>query len=618
MQKIELLCPARDAATAVAAINHGADAIYIGASSHGARASAANTVDDLARLVEYAHRFRVRVYVTLNTIIYDDELAQVERLVRRLYGIGVDALIVQDMALLKLDIPPIDLHASTQCDIRTPEKAVFLAQNGFSQLVLPREFSVAQTAAVRNALDNTPGLGDVALETFVHGALCVSYSGDCHAGQYLMERSANRGECPQICRLPYTLKDAGGNILVSNRHLLSLRDLNRTLLLEDYIHAGVTSFKIEGRLKDPNYVKETTAHYRAVIDGIIAAHPGEYSRASYGESKPGFIPDVNRCFNRGFTDFFSSDNAARIASTLTPKWTGVKVGTVIEAKENRLKVNNSSGEEIHNGDGFTCFNHAGVLCGFRINRAGALLETREKLPAIPKGTTLYRNHDVKRENIVASSNPERTIAVDAKLGMTAAGTLWLRLADERGVCATAVSSKQYTDRANTPQNTVRSNAISKTGGTGYTVTNIDISVPDNIFVPLKDLTELRRTAFGILDATASATYPYRYRRPAVASVAPGQLTYHANVANRMARNFYAERGAEDIEPAMEVSQPAGERRVMTTRYCIRREAGECLRQKVAKRKWPLGDLILASPNLNGTMRVHFNCDACQMEIFASH
>ena len=318
---IELLAPARNAATARAAILHGADAVYIGASHHGARAAAGNSVADIAATAELAHLYGARVYVTVNTLVYDNELAEVEQLAKELYRAGVDALIVQDMALLRLDLPPIALHASTQCDIRTPEKARFLADAGFSQIVLARECTLEETAAIAAAVPDTP------IEAFCHGALCVSYSGDCQASFATTGRSANRGECAQICRLPYDLTDHAGRVIVRNRHLLSLRDLNRSADIAAMLAAGVSSFKIEGRLKDEAYVKNTVAAYRAIIDRAIAAEPQNYRRLSAGTSSLTFTPDLSRSFNRGYTPYFlTSDPRQKMGSHLSPKSTGTAVG----------------------------------------------------------------------------------------------------------------------------------------------------------------------------------------------------------------------------------------------------------------------------------------------------
>ena len=329
---LELLAPARTADIAIEAIRCGADAVYIGGPSHGARQSAPNSLEDIRRVVDFAHQFGARVYVTVNTLVYPDEIADVERLVADLYRIGVDALIVQDLGLLRMKIPPIELHASTQCDIRSAAKARFLAEAGFSQLVVARELTVDEMREIASSVD-------VPIEAFVHGALCVSYSGDCQAGFASAGRSANRGECPQVCRHRFDLVDSGGNVLIAGKHLLSLRDLNRSQSLAEMIEAGVSSFKIEGRLKDLDYVKNVTAYYRRELDRIIAASGGRYVRSSFGSSTVGFTPDLNKSFNRGFTEYFTrSARPGRMASIDTPKWQGEPIGTVLSNDGKRLKV----------------------------------------------------------------------------------------------------------------------------------------------------------------------------------------------------------------------------------------------------------------------------------------
>ncbi len=337
-RRIELLAPAGNKDVAVAAILHGADAVYIGASSHGARSKASNSVEDIAELVKFAHRFRARVYVTVNTLVYDNEQEQVRRLINDLYRIGVDALIVQDMSILRMDIPPVALHASTQCDTRTPAKAKFLEEVGFSQIVLARALTITEIKEICDTVT-------VPVECFVHGALCVCYSGRCAASQVSLGRSANRGECAQMCRMPYTLRNGRGEVLEKNKYLLSLRDFNASHRLEYLLEAGVSSFKIEGRLKDADYVKNVTAAYRQALDRIIAAHPDKYIRSSYGMSEVKYTPRLDKSFNRGFTDYFLGNRRpGAMASLLTPKSMGEEI------KDIGL---------LHNGDGISFFNIKG-------------------------------------------------------------------------------------------------------------------------------------------------------------------------------------------------------------------------------------------------------------------
>ncbi|MDE6085487.1 MAG: U32 family peptidase [Muribaculaceae bacterium] len=383
-RKIELLAPARNADIAIAAIDHGADAVYMGASHHGARSQAGNSIDDIERVVEYAHRFNVRVYITLNTLVYDSELQEVKELIYDLYHVGVDALIVQDMALLEMDLPPIALHASTQCDIRTPEKARFLQDSGFSQLVLARELTLDEIKAIKDVTS-------VPLEAFVHGALCVSYSGNCQASYLLTGRSANRGECAQMCRLPYDLIDGKGKTIMSGAHLLSLKDMNRIDNLYDMICAGVDSFKIEGRLKDMEYIKTVVAAYRKELDRIISLHPDTLERSSIGKSDFSFMSSLNESFNRGYTEYFLNQRRPKVsmATFESPKSIGTKVGKVLKCDGKTLIV--KSNDIFNNGDGFSYKAQDGTMRGFRINRADGNILILNSPLNIPPGTTLYRN-----------------------------------------------------------------------------------------------------------------------------------------------------------------------------------------------------------------------------------
>ncbi|MDE6120764.1 MAG: U32 family peptidase, partial [Muribaculaceae bacterium] len=362
------------------------DAVYIGAPAFGARAAATNSVDDIRELCAYAHRYGCRVYVTMNTILYDNELEEARALVYSLHAAGVDALIVQDMAYLEMDLPPIALHASTQCDIRTPEKASWLAQAGFSQLVLPREFSLEQIRVARAA-------AGVPVEVFVHGALCVSYSGDCQAGEAAMHRSANRGRCPQMCRLPYDLTDRHGRQVAPKAHYLSLRDLNQSHNLKELAEAGASSFKIEGRLKDERYVANVVAAYSRILDQIVASEPDRYRRASYGRSDCGFTPDLDRTFNRGYTSYFllKPSGSQRMASVETPKWAGRPVGTVMTAYDPRRGCFKARlDEDLANGDGLGFFDSSRRFVGFRLNRAdGEMLYPASAVAGLKPGTVIY-------------------------------------------------------------------------------------------------------------------------------------------------------------------------------------------------------------------------------------
>ncbi len=579
---LELLAPARDAEVARQAILHGADAVYIGAASHGARSAAANSIDDIRGLVEFAHNFRARVYVTVNTIVYDRELADVQRLITDLYHAGVDALIVQDMGILRLDIPPIQLHASTQCDIATPEKARFLQDVGFSQLVLARELTLEEIREVCRKVT-------VPVECFVHGALCVSYSGRCHASQACGGRSANRGECAQICRLPYTLKDADGRVLARDKYLLSMHDLNASHSLEQMVDAGVSSFKIEGRLKDVAYVKNITAYYRQLLDDIIARNPDKYVRSSFGESEIAFDPNPEKSFNRGYTDFcLTSGRGPSLASLHTPKSLGERIDDV---------------SQLNNGDGIAWI-EKGVLTGSRVNRIdhGRIITADSR--RIPPRAHLRRTFDVKWEQTIARNTADRRIDVDMKLYDNR-----LEISDSRGVSA-VVPLNPTTDVAKSGQS--RRRVFEKLGTTIYRLRDFEDNVDAMTFIPNSELADLRRRGIETLDRAARASYPFRYRdkEDAGAVFPTDRLDYRANVANRLARQFYEQHGVRSIEPAMEIT-PGDHvgKTVMTSRHCILRQLGYC-----PKRGGRRVSLPLRLVGQRSTFRIATDCDRCEMRI----
>lgn len=600
-RKIELLAPARNAEIGIEAIKHGADAVYIGAEGFGARVAAGNRVEDIGRLTELAHRYLARVYVTVNTIVYDRELGEVERLIRRLYNVGVDALIVQDMAVLRMDIPPIALHASTQCDTRTPARARFLRDVGFSQIVLPRELTLDEIREVHGAVD-------VPLEAFVHGALCVSYSGDCHASRVLKGRSANRGECAQICRLPYDLHDGRGECVMRGRHLLSLRDMNRSEDLLSMLEAGVSSFKIEGRLKDAGYVKNVVSYYDRKLREITECYPDRYCRESYGKSDVTFAPSLQKSFNRGFTTYFLNGPERAIGSIYTPKSQGEPVGMVTgrsgAAIEARLDT------PLANGDGLGFFNDAKEFVGFRLNRVeGSRLFPATKVDIKP-GTRIYRNSDKAFDDLLRRETATRTIAVGMTLRI-AGSRLVIDLADERGNAVTVTADAGEPQQAKTDQAEQRRKTLGKLGGTGYTLSSLDDST-GNLFFPAATLAALRRDAIELLDRANRMRYCREMRREEdrSAEFPDRRLDYHHNVANEAAALFYREHGVESISPAIEVAVPAKgkELRVMTTRYCLRRELGACLKKGGASKLAP--PLSLRSGDI--TLRLDFDCSACRM------
>lgn len=588
----------------------GADAVYIGAPAFGARAAATNSVESIRSLAQLAHRYRARVYVTMNTILYDNELDEASRLVKQLYGACVDALIVQDMAYLGLDLPPIALHASTQCDIRTPDKASWLAKAGFSQLVLPREYSLAEIKAVADTVD-------VPVEVFVHGALCVSYSGDCQAGFAAMGRSANRGVCPQMCRLPYELVDADGNPVAPPKHYLSLRDLNRVNDLEALAEAGAASFKIEGRLKDARYVANVTAAYSRALDRIVERSGGKYRRSSAGTSSYGFTPDLDRTFNRGYTGYFLKGIPGKMASTDTPKWAGIPVGTISgELDKRRRSFRARLSAQLSNGDGLGFFNAAGTFVGFRLNR----VEGNELWPAsapegLTIGTTLYRNNDKAFFDLLERPDAgcSRKIRVDFTLRPVDNERIAISADDERGCSVCLVADSVYA-AAKTPQEAHRRNIMAKLGDTDYTLGNVDDRIGER-FVPASALTAARRDVLALLDKAAADTYAYDRRKACTladdAFAGAKALDYHDNVANRLARRFYTGHGASIAEMAIEAApKKEDELVVMTTKYCLRRELGACLKEKNGT-KLPRP---LFLKNDSGLYRLDFDCARCGMSV----
>lgn len=588
----------------------GADAVYIGAPAFGARAAATNSVESIRSLAQLAHRYRARVYVTMNTILYDNELDEASRLVKQLYGACVDALIVQDMAYLGLDLPPIALHASTQCDIRTPDKASWLAKAGFSQLVLPREYSLAEIKAVADTVD-------VPVEVFVHGALCVSYSGDCQAGFAAMGRSANRGVCPQMCRLPYELVDADGNPVAPPKHYLSLRDLNRVNDLEALAEAGAASFKIEGRLKDARYVANVTAAYSRALDRIVERSGGKYRRSSAGTSSYGFTPDLDRTFNRGYTGYFLRGIPGKMASTDTPKWAGIPVGTISgELDKRRRSFRARLSAQLSNGDGLGFFNAAGTFVGFRLNR----VEGNELWPAsapegLTIGTTLYRNNDKAFFDLLERPDAgcSRKIRVDFTLRPVDNERIAISADDERGCSVCLVADSVYA-AAKTPQEAHRRNIMAKLGDTDYTLGNVDDRIGER-FVPASALTAARRDVLALLDKAAADTYAYDRRKACTladdAFAGAKALDYHDNVANRLARRFYTGHGASIAEMAIETApKKEDELVVMTTKYCLRRELGACLKEKNGT-KLPRP---LFLKNDSGLYRLDFDCARCGMSV----
>ncbi len=563
--KIELLAPARNYETAVDAINHGADAVYIGAPRFGARQAAGNSVEDIARLVDYAHIFGVKIYVTLNTILFEDELSEVEQLIGELYNVGVDALIVQDMGILHMNIPPIALHASTQMDNRSADKVDFLYRAGFEQVVLARELSLREIDDIHKAV---PG---VRLEAFVHGALCVSYSGRCYASQYCFGRSANRGACAQFCRLSFDLVDAEDNVVVKDKHLLSLKDMNRSDSLEQMLDAGVVSFKIEGRLKENSYVKNVTAYYRERLDEIFACRQ-EFVRSSYGVTRPQFTPSPEKSFSRGFTHYFLDGHGEDITSFDTPKSLGEKMGTVTKVFRNYILV--SDGRSFSNGDGACFVGKDGKLQGFRVNRVEGDRLFPLTMPEVHQGAQLYRNMNVVFENEVARSSSPRKLKLNVIFDVTQMG-FSLTATDESGVSVTVEAACEKA-LARTPQRANLLAQLSKWGNTSFEVSDTKVMFDEDYFIPSSFVADMRRTACEQLLVRHKEEYVRDVQRslPERLEYPEKSLDYTGNVANSLARDFYASCGVQNVSPAYELKAPMGVP-VMYCKHCIKYSLGWC-------------------------------------------
>ncbi len=607
---LELLAPARDADIGIAAINHGADAVYIGGPAFGARAKADNSVADIARLSDHAHRFNARVFVAFNTIFHDNELEAARDMAWQFYDAGADVLIVQDMGLLEMDLPPIQLHASTQTDIRTVEKAVFLDQVGFSQIVLAREMDLATIKQVAAATSCN-------LEFFVHGALCVAFSGQCYISHAHMGRSANRGECAQECRLPYTLEDSQGRILAKDKHLLSMKDNDQSANLRALIEAGVSSFKIEGRYKDMAYVKNSTAYYRQLLDEILEDLP-EYARASSGRCTFSFTPQPEKTFNRSTTEYFVHGRGEDVGAFDTPKFAGEEIGRVTKVGKDYFEVETAI--ELHNGDGVCFFDVHKELVGLRVNTVqGKRLYPNEMPEDIRPNTKIYRNRDQAFMRLLEKDSASRKIAVDMVLYETRDG-LALSMTDEDGFMATAecLVEKQPAQQAEKAEAALRE-ALGKLGNTDFATGEISLELSQPWFVPASTINSLRRDAVGQLQQARKLGYlrpPRRLPAEPSAIYPDDTLSYLANVYNKHARAFYEKHGVKAIAAAYEANQEQGEVPVMITKHCLRYSFAMC--PKEAKGVVGVQGTISAEPMtlVNGKDRItlQFDCKRCEMHV----
>lgn len=633
LRKIELLAPAKNLECGIAAIDHGADAVYIGAAQFGARQTAGNSTDDIAELTRYAHQFGAAVYVTVNTIVYEKELAALEHLLKQLVEMGVDAILVQDMAVLEIykklkaeyvargyRMPA--LHASTQTDNRSADKVKWLKENGFERVVLARELSLEEITDIHKAHP------DVELEAFVHGALCVSYSGACYASQYFFNRSANRGECAQFCRMAFDLKDSDGETLIEDSYLLSLKDMCQLDRLGNLLEAGVCSLKIEGRLKDANYVKNVVATYSEALNAYIAKHTGKYCRSSYGRCTYTFTPALEKTFNRGFTHYFFNGRQKDISSFNTPKAMGEYVGYVKEIRRGSFNVAGTA--MFANGDGLCFFNRQKKLEGFRVNR----VENNRLFPlTMPKnlepGMALYRNNDIEFERAMQGKTSTRKLqvrfvvdVVDGKLTFTAT--------DECGRSANVVLN-ETPEKAQKSQHDNIVKQLEKLGNTVWTANEISINnSADEFFIPSSRLAAVRRELLEALEdaPVSNHTDNQAVDRTATNSVNANNTVYAdtidiANVANTTAQNYYAAHGVKNAPTAFELNSdykagsttaPSAVPPLMTCRYCLRYALGYCVKNGGKRPTWHEPLHLEAKNGIR--VRLAFNCAKCQMEVYA--
>lgn len=636
---IELLAPAKNLEQGIIAIDHGADAVYIGANEFGARQAAGNSIEDIAELAKYAHKFGARVYVTVNTIVYEQELANAKQLLRHIVKAGVDAILVQDMAVVEmmreiasepemqgLRIP--ELHASTQTDNRSAEKAAWLTSVGFSRVVLARELSLDEIREVHKAVPHTE------LEVFVHGALCVSYSGACYASHHCFGRSANRGECAQFCRLAFDLKDSRGDTIRRASHLLSLKDMKQLDRLEDIIEAGATSLKIEGRLKDAAYVKNVVAAYSQQLDEIIEDNPGKYCRSSWGKAEYTFIPNLAKTFNRGFTHYFLNGRRDDISSFDTPKAMGEYVGYVKEIRRGSFNVAGTA--MFANGDGLCFFTPDRKLHGFRVNR----VENNRLFPlSMPEelkaGMALYRNNDMVFERAMESKTAERKLSLEMTIGVDC-GKIVLEAIDEAGRKAFATLDEPLQE-AQKPQSENIIRQLEKLGNTMFRPGNTRLNGGvASLFIPSSKLATMRREVIAQIEEqpidmgrnenVQKKAYANKENNTGNKRFIEAEKIDVANVANHRAEAFYEEHGVKHAVAAFELTDgarsgaktydtPHANTPLMTCRYCLRYAMGFCVKRGGKQPTWK-EPLFLESTN-GRQVRLTFNCAKCQMEVYAT-
>lgn len=602
IRKLELLAPAPTAEIGIAAINHGADAVYIGGPAFGARAAASNSMAAIERLIRHAHLFGARVYIALNTLFHDNEIEEAVRLCHQLHAIGADALIIQDSGLLECDLPPIELHASTQMDNRSPEKVAFLEKVGFRQVVLARELNLQQIAAIRKT-------SSVRLEFFIHGALCVCYSGQCYISEVLADRSANRGRCAQFCRHKYTVSDMQRNSM-GEGYFLSLKDLNQTKNLETLIDHGIDSFKIEGRLKDEKYVKNITAHYRLQLDSILTRRK-DLLPASSGSCSFAFLPDPEKTFNRGQTEYFLRKKRRKSAEIRSPKSSGKFLGRILQVRANSFLLD--SEQPVHNGDGLCFFHPQRGLLGFRVNRVKGtelFLKDPPAKVALSAGTEIFRNVDTQFNKLLGQSKNCRKINLQVILDETRDG-LHLEIIDEDGIRSRTESPIEK-EKATSPGSSekIAKRQLQKTGGTPFEIQAIQTNLDPALFLPASSMNELRRRAFAAHEEVRK-----KQNRPAEVQTRPNdvpwpgkEISYLDNIYNKKSLAFYLRHGARREEKRELLPEAINNPRLMTTKYCIKAQLGIC--PQTTPQKGTTGPLILSDNKYHFCL--HFDCDKCEM------
>ncbi len=603
-RSLELLAPAKNRDCGVKAINCGADAVYIATHKFGARKEAGNSLTDIEHLIGYAHRYSAKVYITINTILTDSEIEEARSLIYKLYDIGADSIIIQDMGLLETDLPPIPLFASTQTHNNTPQKIKFLEDVGFRRAILARELPLDDIRQIREATS-------IDLECFVHGALCVSFSGQCYMSYAIGGRSGNRGECAQPCRKKYSIISAGGTAISRDKYLLSLRELNLSDYLPDLIDAGVRSFKIEGRLRDEAYVINIVSYYRKKLDAICLGKG--FERSSAGISEIDFVPDPVKTFNRGFTSYFIKGRADVVCSSDTPKYLGEPVGKVKSISKNSFLLDTTT--ELHNGDGICFFNEDISLSGTNINRCDGSAIYPADMSGITKGTMVYRNHDHQFISHLLKADIKRRISVSFSVRCED-NSMYVSIVDENGVSVTGIYEVPH-EPAKNIQSVISSieKQFSKLGDTEFICKNLEIDTQKLFFIPVGRLNAIRRDVICKLQLERQRRYvrqEYHIVKNNVPYVSK-MLTFEANVLNSKAEAFYRRHGVEKIEPAAESGIDMHDRKIMTTKLCLKYELGLCL--KDPKNQTSLEEPLYLVDEKGKRYKLNFNCDVCVMEIF---